>query len=126
MGRGGSAVALDPVTHRLFVGCRSGVIVVLDARTGKELRALPIAAGIDDLIFNPQTKKLYAPCGSGWLIEYQEVNANQDRKVATVASAPGAKNLAFDAASGRLYTVAPPAKGRAGRVLVYQTSGNGA
>jgi DNA-binding beta-propeller fold protein YncE len=125
LGRGGSAVALDRATHRLYVGCRSGVIVVFDTRTGKELRTLAIAGGIDDLIFNPATGKLYAPCGAGSLIEYQIVNASQERKVATVATAPGAKNLVFDAASGRLYTVEPPAKGRAGRVLVYRTSGAG-
>ena len=121
LGRGGSAVAYDPATHRLFVGCRSGVIVVFDTRSGKELRTLPIAAGIDDLIFNPATKKLYAPCGAGHLIEYRETGPNRYRQLADVATAPGAKNLVFDAAAGRLYTVVPPAQGRPGRVLVFRT-----
>src|SRR5579864_4109100 len=37
LGKGNATMALDESTHRLFVGCRSGVIVVFDSETGKEL-----------------------------------------------------------------------------------------
>src|SRR5579863_6803931 len=43
------AMALDEKSHRLFVGCRSGQIVVMDTETGKELQTLPIDQGVDDL-----------------------------------------------------------------------------
>lgn len=122
LGKGGSAIALDPATHRLFVGCRSGVIVVLDTRTGRQLQALKIGGGIDDLIFNPSTRRIYAPCGAGALIVYQEQSADRYREIASVATAPGAKNLVLEAGSGRLYTVAPPRGAQPGRVLVYQSA----
>src|SRR5216684_558542 len=43
------ALALDEANHRLFAACRDGEIVVLDTQTGKELSALPITKGVDDL-----------------------------------------------------------------------------
>src|SRR5258708_34407595 len=56
-------VALDEKNHRLFVGCRSGQIVIFDTTTGKELQALPINGGVDDLTYDASTKRLYANCG---------------------------------------------------------------
>ena len=64
LGKRNVAMALDEANHRLFVACRSGEIVVFDTRTGKELLSLPIAKGVDDLIFNPATKRIYASCGA--------------------------------------------------------------
>jgi hypothetical protein len=46
------AMDLDEPNHRLFVACRAGDIVVFDTTTGKELMALPITKGVDDLIYD--------------------------------------------------------------------------
>ncbi|MGH9414218.1 MAG: YncE family protein [Terriglobales bacterium] len=120
LGKGGSAIAVDPATHRLFLGCRSGVIVICNTQTGKELQTLKIARGIDDLIFNPATLEMFAPCSSGTLFVYREDAPDRYSQVAAVATARGAKNIAFDAGSGQLYTTVPPGPGRPGRVFVYQ------
>ena len=62
-------MALDESHHRLFVGCRntesSGVIVVLDTLTGKELQAMPIAGWVDYLVYDSASRRLYATCGQG-------------------------------------------------------------
>lgn len=50
LGKTAVTLALDEPNHRLFVGCRSGHIVVFDTATGKELQALPINQGVDDLM----------------------------------------------------------------------------
>jgi DNA-binding beta-propeller fold protein YncE len=42
LGKMNVAIALDEDHQRLFVGCRSGQVVVFDAGTGKELQALAI------------------------------------------------------------------------------------
>ncbi|MGH9433877.1 MAG: YncE family protein, partial [Terriglobia bacterium] len=65
LGKVNVAMAFDEPAHRLFVGCRSGEIVVFDTETGKELRALPIGKGVDDLVFDPASKRIYASCGGG-------------------------------------------------------------
>src|SRR4029077_3802803 len=54
------AMALDEANHRLFVACRSGEISVLDTQSGKEVTALPITKGVDDLIYDPAGKRVYA------------------------------------------------------------------
>jgi DNA-binding beta-propeller fold protein YncE len=56
------AMALDEANHRLFIACRSGGIVVLDTQTGKEITVLPITKGVDDLVYDPASKRLYASC----------------------------------------------------------------
>src|SRR6202795_2005787 len=56
------AMAYDEANHRLFVACRSGGIVVLDTNSGKEITVLPITKGVDDLVFDPAKKRLYASC----------------------------------------------------------------
>lgn len=60
LGRQNVALALDEQRQRLFIGCRSGQIIVLDSNTGKQLRALPIHKGVDDLIYDPSSRRLYA------------------------------------------------------------------
>src|SRR6266481_6375914 len=56
------AMALDEANHRLFVACRSGSISILDTQSGKEVTALPITKGIDDMIYDPGSKRIYAAC----------------------------------------------------------------
>ena len=116
-------MALDPATHRLFIGRRSGDIVVLDSRTGKELQTLKIGERIDDLIFEPELKSIYASCGAGdgSTVVYQELAPDRYRLLGDVATAPGAKNEVLVRQLERCFTVAPPTKNPRGAVYVYQT-----
>ena len=63
MGKGNATMALDESAHRLFVGCRSGAIVVFDSQSGKELQSVPVGKGVDDLMFDPASKRIYATSG---------------------------------------------------------------
>jgi DNA-binding beta-propeller fold protein YncE len=65
-----SPMALDEQHHRLFLASHNrtgqidnGKIVVIDTETGKELQALPLDAGVDDMFFDPATQRIYAICG---------------------------------------------------------------
>jgi hypothetical protein len=51
-------MALDEAHQRLFVGCRSGAVVVFDSNTGRELTTLPITKGIDDMEFDTVSKAI--------------------------------------------------------------------
>jgi hypothetical protein len=46
----------------LFIACRNGEIVLMDTQTGKEIAALPITKGVDDLKYDPADKRIYAAC----------------------------------------------------------------
>ncbi len=75
-GKNNFPIALDEQHHRLFVGCRttdaSGVIVVIDTETGKEVESLPIGGNVDYLDFDARNGRLYATCGTGNVFVYQE------------------------------------------------------
>jgi DNA-binding beta-propeller fold protein YncE len=116
------AMALDETNHRLFVACRSGAIVVFDTRDGKELQALPIAKGVDDLIFDPASKRLYASCGggNGATFIFQEKDPDHYRSVGTVTTGPGAKNELLIPSRNLYFVVVPPRADVHGQVYVYR------
>jgi DNA-binding beta-propeller fold protein YncE len=118
------AMALDTGGHRLFVACRSGKIVVLDSRTGKELQTLDIGNGIDDLIFDPATRRIYASTGGGMgsTAVYEEQDPDHYKLLAEIATAPGAKNEVLVPQLARYFTVIPPRQNVGGFVYVYQVN----
>ena len=120
MGKRNVAAALDPSTHRLFIACRSGVIVVFDSETGKELQSFPIGTGVDDLIFDPASKRLYAACGSGVISVYHEDGPNHYSHLGDIAAARGSKNAVLVPELKRLFTTIPPQGTTPGEVYVYQ------
>src|SRR5487761_558587 len=122
MGKFNVAMALDEASHRLFVGCRGGQIVVFDTRTGKELQALSIPKGIDDLVLDSAHKRIYAACGSdkGAVAVYEEVDPDHYKSLGEVPSAPGGKNEVLVPQLGRLYITIPPQAAMPGQVYVYQ------
>jgi hypothetical protein len=118
------AMALDAAGHRLFVACRSGKIVVLDSRTGKELQTLDIGSGVDDLIFDPATLRIYASTGAGTgsTAVYEERDPDHYEALAEVATAPGAKNEVLVPQLDRYFTVVPPRQNATGFVYAYQVN----
>lgn len=119
-GRRNVALAFDPSTHRLFVACRSGVLIVVDSQTGKQLQSLPIGTGVDDLIFDPESRRIYASCGSGIIAVYHEDGPNHYTLLGNVPSAPGGKNEVLVPQIKRLFTTIPPRGATSGRVDVYE------
>jgi DNA-binding beta-propeller fold protein YncE len=115
------ALALDEANHRLFVGCRSGQIVVFDTETGKEQASLPIAEGVDDLFFDPQTKRIFAATGSGaGSVEvYQQRDPDHYDSVAKVASASEGKNGLYVAQVHRYFVGVPDHGDTPASMLVY-------
>src|ERR1700716_617950 len=97
MGKKNGSMAYDQANHRLFVGCRSGHIVVFDTQTGKELQALKIAEDIDDLHFDPHSKLLFAACGagSGSVDLYRQVDPDHYESAGQLHSGPGTRNGRF-------------------------------
>ncbi len=121
MGRRNVSMALDEAAHRLFVGCRSGEIVVFDTKTGKELKSFPIGRGVDDLVFDPASKRLYAACGAGEgsIAVYREDSPDDYTSLGRVPTEPRGKNLVFVPQLSRLFITIPPQGGAAGAVWVY-------
>ena len=84
-------LAIDESAHRLFVGCRSEVIVVLDAASGKEITSVPISKGIDGMVFDPATKRIYSEANTGAIDVYEEVDADHYQSLGTTPIGSPAK-----------------------------------
>lgn len=109
LGKDAAAMSLDSAHHRLFVGCRSGVIIVFDTETGKELKSLPIGGVVDDMIFDPSNQRIYAICGgnNGAIYVYQEKDPNNYDLLGKIRSRYFAKTGVLAKSINRLFVGCP-------------------
>ena len=119
MGSKNVAMAQDEQRQRLFVGCRSGQIVVFDSNTGKELQALPISKGVDDMAYDAASQRLYA-IGGGAIDIFQEVDADHYRPLGSFAAGAGAKTARLVPEINRYFVAVPSEKDGAASVQVFQ------
>jgi DNA-binding beta-propeller fold protein YncE len=122
LGKENVAMALDEGHHRLFLGCRSGHIVVFDTETGKELQTLPISQGIDDLNFDPVSKRLYAVCPSpaGSVYVYEETDPSHYKLLGQVPSGPGGRTGRLVPELNRFFVSVPQHESTHAAVLEYK------
>jgi hypothetical protein len=119
MGKQNVAMALDEQRQRLFIGCRSGQIVVLDSNTGKELQTLPIGQGVDDLIYDPTTRRLYAST-DGAVDVFEQTDLDHYVSRGSVASGPHGRTERLAPELNRLFVAVPQSGEQNARVLVYE------
>jgi DNA-binding beta-propeller fold protein YncE len=105
---------LDPGGRRLFCACDGGALVVLDARSGVELKRAELAGAPDVIFFNPERRRLYAAIGDPGLIEVFETDGL--RRVEAIRTEPGAHTLGFDRTDHTVYAFLPESH----RALVFQ------
>jgi len=119
MGKQNVAMALDEQRQRLFIGCRSGQIVVFDTNTGRELQVLPIASGIDDLIYDPATQRIYA-AANGVVAVFQQTDLDHYTSLGNIPSAPNGRTAKLVSPLNRLFVAVPQDEQQNARILVYQ------
>ena len=112
-GGGPGALAIDAKNHILFAACHDpATMVILDSRDGKILAALPIGKGVDSAGFNPRTMEAFSSQGDGTLTVIKESDPAHFAVEQTVQTLPGARTMALDTKTGRVFTVsaqfAPP------------------
>jgi alkaline phosphatase len=114
-----TGLAMDTRNQRLFVACRSQVIVVMDAVSGKTIARLPIGASVDAAAFDPESRMLFASNGDGTLNIFHQVSADSYEDLGAIRTHVNAKTMAFDPQTKRIYlssgdvdTVPPAAPGQ--------------
>jgi YVTN family beta-propeller protein len=110
-------LAMDTATRRLFATCGNQTMVIVDADTGKTVATLPIGAFNDGVVFDPARKVALASNGDGTLTVVKEEDADKFVVQDTVKTAPSARTIAIDPASGRIFlpaadvaSITPPAQ----------------
>jgi DNA-binding beta-propeller fold protein YncE len=109
------AMAIDRVHHRLFSGCRSGVMAVSDIVAGKIVATMPIGTGTDGAAYDPALGDAFASCADGTLTVIHQDSPDTYHVVQTVNTAPGGRNMGLDPTTHRLFVVSakmgpPPAE----------------
>jgi DNA-binding beta-propeller fold protein YncE len=96
-------LAIDAETRRVFTSCVNGVMLAIDADNGKVIATLPIGQYTDAAAFDPVRKRVFSSNGDGTLSVYAEKDANTFVALPTVQTQRGARTMALDPASGRVY-----------------------
>src|ERR1700730_14479809 len=112
------AMAFDEANHRLFIACRTGQIAVLDTESGKEITALPITKGVDDAVYDPESKRVYAAC-DGNVDVYQQSGPDQYKRVAQVPTGPLARTSLLVPELNRSFVAVPQHGTNAAKILVF-------
>jgi hypothetical protein len=95
--------------------------VVFDSQTGKELQALPVGKGVDDLMFDPASRRIYATAGGAGAVDvYKESDPDHYQSLGQIPSGPGAKTGLLVPLLARLFVAVPPRGTTPGEVYVYQ------
>ncbi len=86
---------------RLVAAC-DGSVVVVDAKTGKQLQTVKTGAGADGIAYDPAHKRVFVPAGqSGQLVVFGFAGGVLKLEE-TVPTQVGARTIAFDPASGHV------------------------
>ena len=108
LGSGNSPIAFDPERKRLFVVASSpGILLELDADSGRLESSIPTPPSPDDMAFDPATKRVFVP-GSGDLSAYDASIPGRLQLLEQVQTAKDARTGVLFA-SGTKLAVAVPA-----------------
>jgi DNA-binding beta-propeller fold protein YncE len=110
-------MAIDTAHHRLFSGCRSGVMAVSDYQAGNVVTTVPIGAGVDGAGFDAASGNAFASNADGTLTVIHQDAPDQYHVIENLQTAPASRNMGLDPANHRVFIVSAkfgpvPAGGR--------------
>ena len=102
-GEGPRTMAVDQNNGRLFIGCANRRMVILDSSNGRAVGSVPIGPGPDDSAYDPEMRLIYMSNGDGTVSVIQQESADKYSLLETVKTAPGARNMALDLKTKRIF-----------------------
>lgn len=117
------SMAFDGEHQLLYVGCRKpGMLIALDAATGKEIASVPAAGKTDDLFYDAARGRVYLIGGAGELDTFQVTKEKTLRALGVVHTPAGAKTGLFVPSQNLLYLGVPGIGSDSAAIRVYSTS----
>jgi len=99
-----SSMDMDRAHNRVFIGCRSGAMTVVDGATGRIVDIQPIGKGVDATEFDAGRGLLFFSTGAdGMMSVFHEDTPDKYALVESVKTMPGARTMAVDRKTGRAY-----------------------
>jgi len=114
-----TSLAMDTENRRLFVGCRSKHLAVLNADTGKVVFTAPIGDHVDAGAFDNKTRLVYLSTGDGKVFVFRQDSPDNYSVAQEINTKPGAKTMGYDSKTGNLFV--PTSENGAMQVLVLST-----
>jgi YVTN family beta-propeller protein len=117
-----TGMAVDREHRRVFAACGNEKLAVLDTDTGRVVATPAIGRDPDGALFDPKSQRIFTSNKEGTLSVLHEVTPDRYDPVQTLKTEPGARTLAMDEDSGRIFmptakTAEPPAGGGAAPIL---------
>jgi YVTN family beta-propeller protein len=100
-----SGLAMDKKHHRLFSVCDGKVMAVTDAMTGKQVAKVMVGDGPDAAAFDAERGLVFSSNGDGTLTVIHQDDADRYQVVSSLPTKRGARTMALDAVSGKVYVV---------------------
>jgi DNA-binding beta-propeller fold protein YncE len=98
-----SSMAIDRPNRRLFIGCRSKVMAVMNADTGEVITTLPIGEHVDATAFDPETRLIFNSNGEGTITVIRQESPDKYSFVDSVKTLPRAKTMSLDPKTHQLF-----------------------
>lgn len=99
---GPTGIAYDAADRMLIAAC-DGDTAFVDARTGKTLQTLPTGKGADGVAFDAKRRLAFVPAGRAGTLAVVAVARGKSSIVQTVRTEVGARTIALDERTGRVY-----------------------
>jgi DNA-binding beta-propeller fold protein YncE len=100
-----TGLAIDRAHQRLFAGCGNKTMAIVDMRTGKVIASPAVGDGVDAAGFDPGTQLAFTSNGEGSITVVHEDTPDKYTVVETVPTQRGARTMAVNPKTHRLYTV---------------------
>ncbi len=97
-----TGMAIDTEHHRLFSGCHSKIMAVLDYATGRMTATVPIGEGVDAVAYDAGAGLVFSSNGEGTLTVIRESSPGKF-ETETIPTQPGARTMALDSDTHRIY-----------------------
>ena len=109
------AVAIDGANRRLFIGSRvkrghlykPGKLVVMDADSGKVIDAIDTEGGVDEVEWEPKTRRIYYTGTTGFIEVFKQVDKDHYQSIGKVPTGAIAKTSLLVPELNRFYSAVP-------------------
>lgn len=98
-----SSMAFDAANRRLFLGCRSKILAVVDSNSGEVVASYPIGDKVDASVFDPVSKTVFSSTGDGHIYGFRQNSPDSYSPLDVIATAPGSKTMTMDKKSRRIF-----------------------
>ena len=102
---GPHGLELDPVKGRLLCACDAGVLLAIDAASGRVLGDIPLSGAPDVIFLHPQSGHLYVAIGDPGVMDVIDIGTMRCAEV--VPTEAGAHTLGLDRKRSKVYSFLP-------------------